>query len=661
MRTLVAKILAEPVVCLCERVHVLAVVEPFAYPKGPAIEETSNHSRHEAPEKAWRTSFIESSIGPNAYHMGDRPGISSLTPLILYLRTMLDFSINFLISRLTDIYLIAGVDGILKLMSYIQVENETGMIVEKRKVFFLCSLPAEDCNVNETFSPVVKPATIRTVLSLAVSHKWSIHQLDVKNAFLNEGRYMKTMKQVCDSSKLELAQYREVAALAQFGSDLDAATEPTKFTRTRRFFDLIWSFLFLLFITFISINVEVAFCDNINAFSASPSPAESPFSESPPPPPVPPEVPVLEPLLMDLVQNDILYRRYLLLNLGGDPGDLGRMVNIISSQFFIEKTIEQTLLQDGWSADSIVAHYTTICGIIHTPQRRLLSPKTYTSYVSQINEQGTRQSSKKGFEKRATVKMPRMAVSMGITGLSKNFDTAIKEGDLVKRTGSIVDVPAGKAMLGRLVDALGKRSTVAQLVQIISEANAMEYFILIAATASDPAPLQFIAPYSGYAMGEYFHDNGMHALIIYDDLSKQAVAYRQMSLLLRRPLGREAFPGDVFYLHYHLLERAAKRSDQTGTGSLTALPVIETQAEDVSAYIPTNVIPITDGQICLETELFYRRIRPAINVGLSVSRVGSAAQLKTMKQVCGSLKLELAQYREVAALAQFGSDLDVAT
>jgi F-type H+-transporting ATPase subunit alpha len=336
-------------------------------------------------------------------------------------------------------------------------------------------------------------------------------------------------------------------------------------------------------------------------------------------------------------------------------------------------------------------------------------------------------------------------------------DTAIKEGDLVKRTGSIVDVPAGRALLGRVVDGLGvpidgkgalsdherrrvevkapgiierksvhepmqtglkavdslvpigrgqreliigdrqtgktaiaidtilnqkdlnakgkeneklycvyvaigqKRSTVAQLVKILSEANALEYSILVAATASDPAPLQFLAPYSGCAMGEFFRDNGMHALIIYDDLSKQAVAYRQMSLLLRRPPGREAFPGDVFYLHSRLLERAAKRSDQTGAGSLTALPVIETQAGDVSAYIPTNVISITDGQICLETELFYRGIRPAINVGLSVSRVGSAAQLKTMKQVCGSLKLELAQYREVAAFAQFGSDLDAAT
>uniref|UniRef100_N1R0P7 ATP synthase subunit alpha n=1 Tax=Aegilops tauschii TaxID=37682 RepID=N1R0P7_AEGTA len=337
-------------------------------------------------------------------------------------------------------------------------------------------------------------------------------------------------------------------------------------------------------------------------------------------------------------------------------------------------------------------------------------------------------------------------------------DTAIKEGYVVKRTGSIVDVPVGKATLGCVVDALGvpidgkgalsdhkrrrvevkapriiehksvhepmqtgleavdslvpigrgqrelmigdrqtektaiaidtilnqkqlnsrgtnesetlycvyvaigqKRSTVAQLVQILSEANALEYSILVAATASDPAPLQFLAPYSGCAMGEYFRDNGMHALIIYDDLSKQAVAYRQMSLLLRRPPGREAFLGDVFYLHSHLLERAAKRSDQTGAGSSTALPVIETQAGDVSAYIPTNVISITDGQICLETELLYSGIRPAINVGLSVSRVGSAAQLKAMKQVCGSSKLELAQYREVAAFTQFGSDLDAAT
>ena len=189
----------------------------------------------------------------------------------------------------------------------------------------------------------------------------------------------------------------------------------------------------------------------------------------------------------------------------------------------------------------------------------------------------------------------------------------------------------------------------------------MDYSIVVAATASDPAPLQFLAPYTGCAMGEYFRDNGMHALIIYDDLSKQAVAYRQMSLLLRRPPGREAYPGDVFYLHSRLLERAAKMSDEMLAGSLTALPVIETQAGDVSAYIPTNVISITDGQIFLETELFYKGIRPAINVGLSVSRVGSAAQIKAMKQVAGTLKLELAQYREVAAFAQFGSDLDAAT
>lgn len=206
-----------------------------------------------------------------------------------------------------------------------------------------------------------------------------------------------------------------------------------------------------------------------------------------------------------------------------------------------------------------------------------------------------------------------------------------------------------------------KRSTVAQLVKSLSEAGALEYSIIVAATASDPAPLQFLAPYSGCAMAEYFRDNGMHALIVYDDLSKQSVAYRQMCLLLRRPPGREAFPGDVFYLHSRLLERAAKMSNDKGAGSMTALPVIETQAGDVSAYIPTNVISITDGQIFLETELFYRGIRPAINVGLSVSRVGSAAQMKAMKQVCGSLKLELAQYREVAAFAQFGSDLDAST
>jgi proton translocating ATP synthase F1 alpha subunit len=336
-------------------------------------------------------------------------------------------------------------------------------------------------------------------------------------------------------------------------------------------------------------------------------------------------------------------------------------------------------------------------------------------------------------------------------------DNAINEGDIVKRTGTIVDVPVGKGTLGRVVDALGnpidgkgplkdvtrrraevkapgiiarqsvhepmqtglkavdslvpigrgqreliigdrqtgktaiaidaiinqkevnagtdeskklycvyvavgqKRSTVAQIVKILSDAGALDYSIIVAATASDPAPLQFLAPYSGCAMGEYFRDNGMHALIIFDDLSKQSVAYRQMSLLLRRPPGREAFPGDVFYLHSRLLERAAKMSKDVGGGSLTALPVIETQAGDVSAYIPTNVISITDGQIFLETELFYKGIRPAINVGLSVSRVGSAAQVKAMKQVAGTLKLELAQYREVAAFAQFGSDLDAAT
>ena len=206
-----------------------------------------------------------------------------------------------------------------------------------------------------------------------------------------------------------------------------------------------------------------------------------------------------------------------------------------------------------------------------------------------------------------------------------------------------------------------KRSTVAQLVKTLSLGGAMDYTIVVAATASDPAPLQFLAPYSGCAMAEFFRDNKMHSLIIYDDLSKQSVAYRQMSLLLRRPPGREAFPGDVFYLHSRLLERAAKMSDKDGAGSMTALPVIETQAGDVSAYIPTNVISITDGQIFLETELFYKGIRPAINVGLSVSRVGSAAQLKAMKQVCGSLKLELAQFREIAAFAAFGSDLDAST
>jgi len=206
-----------------------------------------------------------------------------------------------------------------------------------------------------------------------------------------------------------------------------------------------------------------------------------------------------------------------------------------------------------------------------------------------------------------------------------------------------------------------KRSTVAQIVRALEENGAMEYSIVVAATASEPAPLQYLAPYTGVAMGEYFRDNGMHAVIVYDDLSKQAVAYRQMSLLLRRPPGREAYPGDVFYLHSRLLERAAKMSDANGGGSLTALPIIETQAGDVSAYIPTNVISITDGQIFLETDLFFQGIRPAINVGLSVSRVGSAAQTKAMKKVSGSIKLELAQYREMAAFAQFGSDLDAST
>src|ERR1700738_250293 len=206
-----------------------------------------------------------------------------------------------------------------------------------------------------------------------------------------------------------------------------------------------------------------------------------------------------------------------------------------------------------------------------------------------------------------------------------------------------------------------KRSTVAQFVKTLADYGALEYTIIVAATASEPAPLQFIAPYAGCAMGEFFRDNGMHALIIYDDLSKQAVAYRQMSLLLRRPPGREAYPGDVFYLHSRLLERAAKMNEEHGAGSLTALPIVETQGGDVSAYIPTNVISITDGQIFLEAELFFKGVRPAINVGLSVSRVGSAAQLKAMKQVSGSLKLFLAQYREVAAFAQFGSDFDAAT
>jgi F-type H+-transporting ATPase subunit alpha len=356
----------------------------------------------------------------------------------------------------------------------------------------------------------------------------------------------------------------------------------------------------------------------------------------------------------------------------------------------------------------------------------------------------------------------------GLQGMALNLETdnvgvvifgddrTIREGDTVSRTGRIVDVPVGKQLLGRVVDALGnpidgkgpvtgerrlvevkapgiiprksvhepmqtgikaidalipigrgqreliigdrqtgktavivdtiinqkginagddeskklyciyvaigqKRSTVAQLVKTLEENGAMEYSIVVAATASDPAPMQFLAPYTGCSMGEYFRDNGMHAVIFYDDLSKQAVAYRQMSLLLRRPPGREAYPGDVFYLHSRLLERAAKMSDDHGAGSLTALPVIETQAGDVSAYIPTNVISITDGQIFLETELFFKGIRPAVNVGISVSRVGSAAQIKAMKQVAGRIKLELAQYREMAAFAQFASDLDAST
>ena len=357
----------------------------------------------------------------------------------------------------------------------------------------------------------------------------------------------------------------------------------------------------------------------------------------------------------------------------------------------------------------------------------------------------------------------------GIVGMALNLETdnvgavifgddrTIKEGDTVKRTGSIVDVPVGPALLGRVIDGLGnpidgkgpiesterarvdvkapgiiprksvtepmqtglkaidslipvgrgqreliigdrqtgktavaidailnqkganagddeskklycvyvaigqKRSTVAQIVKTLEDNGAMEYTIVVAATASDPAPMQYLAPYTGCAMGEWFRDNGKHGLIVYDDLSKQAVAYRQMSLLLRRPPGREAYPGDVFYLHSRLLERAAKMNDDLGGGSLTALPIIETQAGDVSAYIPTNVISITDGQIFLETDLFYSGIRPAVNVGLSVSRVGSAAQIKAMKQVAGSIKLELAQYREMAAFAQFASDLDAAT
>jgi F-type H+-transporting ATPase subunit alpha len=359
--------------------------------------------------------------------------------------------------------------------------------------------------------------------------------------------------------------------------------------------------------------------------------------------------------------------------------------------------------------------------------------------------------------------------SSGLKGMALNLETdnvgvvifgddrQVKEGDVIKRTKEIVQVPVGKELLGRVVDALGnpidgkgpikakehrlvetkapgiiarksvhepvqtgikaidalipvgrgqreliigdrqtgktavaidtiinqkpinqgsdeskklycvyvaigqKRSTVAKVVKKLEEAGALEYTTVVAATASDPAPMQFLAPYAGCAIGEYYRDNGMHALIVYDDLSKHAVAYRQMSLLLRRPPGREAYPGDVFYLHSRLLERAAKMSDEAGSGSLTALPIIETQAGDVSAYIPTNVISITDGQIFLETDLFYKGVRPAVNVGLSVSRVGSAAQIKAMKQVAGSIKLELAQFREMEAFSQFGSDLDAAT
>merc|ERR1719237_1583274 len=249
-----------------------------------------------------------------------------------------------------------------------------------------------------------------------------------------------------------------------------------------------------------------------------------------------------------------------------------------------------------------------------------------------------------------------------IIGDRQTGKTAVAIDAIINQKG-FNDADDAKKKLYCIYVAIGhKRSTVAQIVKRLTDADAMKYTIVVSATASDAAPLQYLAPYSGVAMGEFFRDNGQHALIIFDDLSKQAVAYRQMSLLLRRPPGREAYPGDVFYLHSRLLERAAKMNEETmGGGSLTALPIIETQAGDVSAYIPTNVISITDGQIFLETELFYKGIRPAINVGLSVSRVGSAAQTKSMKQVAGSMKLELAQYREVAAFAQFGSDLDAAT
>ncbi len=239
--------------------------------------------------------------------------------------------------------------------------------------------------------------------------------------------------------------------------------------------------------------------------------------------------------------------------------------------------------------------------------------------------------------------------------------TTIALDTIINQKQAFLDKDAKKTLYCIYVAIGQKRSTVAKIVKKLEEAGAMDYSIVVAATASDPAPLQFLSPYTGCSIGEYFRDNGMHALIIYDDLSKHAVAYRQMSLLIRRPPGREAYPGDVFYLHSRLLERAAKMSDEMGAGSLTALPIIETQAGDVSAYIPTNVISITDGQIFLESELFYKGVRPAVNVGLSVSRVGSAAQIKAMKQVAGTVKLELAQYREMEAFAQFGSDLDVST
>jgi F-type H+-transporting ATPase subunit alpha len=248
-----------------------------------------------------------------------------------------------------------------------------------------------------------------------------------------------------------------------------------------------------------------------------------------------------------------------------------------------------------------------------------------------------------------------------VIGDRQTGKTAVILDTIINQKGINAGDDEGKKLYCIYVAIGQKRSTVAQLVRTLEEYGAMEYSIVVAATASDPAPMQFLAPYTGCTMGEYFRDNGMHAVIFYDDLSKQAVAYRQMSLLLRRPPGREAYPGDVFYLHSRLLERAAKMSDAFGAGSLTALPVIETQAGDVSAYIPTNVISITDGQIFLETELFFKGIRPAVNVGLSVSRVGSAAQIKAMKQVAGRIKLELAQYREMAAFSQFASDLDAST